>query len=203
LHPNITKGFTLLELLVALTIFAVIATLAYSGLNTVLTTRLQIERHTNQLAQLQMTFARLGRDIEQYLPRPIRNEYGDLQPAFQGTVTTLELTCAGWRNPAQQPRSSLQRVAYQVVDNTLWRIYWPVLDRAQDTKPLRTSLLKDVSEIRLRFLDELQQWHEEWPPSLPPTEVVNLLSLKAVEVVLVVKEWGPLTRLFQVVDTNL
>lgn len=203
MHPNISKGFTLLELLVALAIFAVIATLAYSGLNTVLMTRSQIERHANQLTQLQITFARLGRDIEQFVPRPIRNEYGDLQPALQGTVTTLELTCTGWRNPGQQPRSSLQRVAYHLADNTLWRTYWSVLDRAQDTQPLRTALLKDLSEIRLRFMDEVQQWHDEWPPPLSPAEGIKPLSLKAVEVVFVIKEWGTLTRLFQVVDTDL
>lgn len=200
MYPSIFKGFTLLELLVALTIFAVIATVAYSGLNTILATRSQTERYANQLAQLQMTFARLGRDLEQYIPRPIRNEYGDLEPALQGTLDTIEWTCTGWRNPLPQPRSSLQRVAYHRANNTLWRTYWPVLDRAQDTKPLRAPVANDINDFQLRFLDELQQWYDEWPPSLPVIQQKPPV-LKAIEVTLTVKEWGQLTRLFQVVDS--
>ncbi|MBE9561308.1 MAG: prepilin-type N-terminal cleavage/methylation domain-containing protein, partial [Proteobacteria bacterium] len=92
LISGITVGFTLLELLVALAIFAVIAAMAYSGLNTILTARLQIEQQAEQLASLQRIFIKLGHDIEQYIQRPIRNQYGDKEPSINGTNRQIEFT---------------------------------------------------------------------------------------------------------------
>lgn len=197
------QGFTLLELLVALAIFAVIAVMAYSGLDTVLTARLQTDQHAAQLAQLQMAFTSLGRDIEQHIRRPIRDQYGDTQPTLQGTISQMEFTRAGWRNPAQQKRSSLQRVAYLMEDKTLWRSYWWVLDRAQDARPIRMDLLNEVNEIKLRYLDDNLRWHEQWPRldllNTIPDENANLpQTLKAIEVTLTVEGWGRITRLFRV-----
>ncbi|MDM8559473.1 type II secretion system minor pseudopilin GspJ [Thiotrichales bacterium HSG14] len=192
------QGFTLLELLVALAIFAVIAVMAYSGLNTVLTVRLQTEQYATQLAHLQMAMTWFGRDIEQYIERPIREQYGDKQLSLQGTNSQIELTRAGWRNPAQQQRSSLQRVAYHLEDQTLLRLYWRVLDRAQDTQPNKMALLNDVNNLQLRYLDKNKRWHEQWPSSDLLTTKNAILPIIAIEVTLKVKEWGRITRLFRV-----
>lgn len=191
------SGVTLLELLVALAIFAVIGVIAYSGLNITLTMRSQTDKHAAQLAQLQIAFARLGKDFEQYVNRPIRDEYGDFKPAIQGTESYLELTCAGWRNPAQQPRATLQRVAYFVEKGILKRSYWRVLDRAQNSQALHVELLREVDAFTLRFLSQDLKWHNEWPPQVIESAGVKLI---AVEVTLIVKQWGSLPRIFQLID---
>ena len=202
-HSKIQKGFTLLELLVALTIFAIIAIMAYSGLDTILTARLQTDQHATQLAHLQIAFTWLGRDIEQHIKRPIRDQYGDTQLALQGSIFQMEFTRAGWHNPAQQQRSSLQRVAYHIEEQTLWRSYWWMLDRVQDARPIKMNLLSDVHEIQLRYLDNNLRWHETWPSLNFLNTTLNQnkksqITLKAIEVTLVVKGWGHLTRLFRV-----
>lgn len=202
------KGFTLLELLVALAIFAIIAVMAYSGLNTILTAHLQTDQHAAQLARLQMAFTWLGRDIEQYVGRTIRDQYGDRQPALQGNLFQIEFTRAGWRNPAQQQRSSLQRVAYFVENKILWRSYWRMLDRAQDARPLKIDLLDSVDDIQLRYLDKSLRWYEEWPPlhflnTSPNENQNNQLILKGIEVTLIVEDWGRLTRLFRVPEIEI
>ena len=204
LLPNRLLGFTLVELLVALAIFAVIAVMAYGGLSTVLQVHSHLEQQGTQLAHLQIAFTWLERDLEQIVDRPIRDEYGEKQPAIQGNLQQLELTRTGWRNPAQQSRSTLQRVAYHLEDKNLWRSYWQILDRAQDSRPLQVDLLSNVTEFQLRYLDNNLQWHEQWPLletlETSPTEVKNQIqpTLKAIEVTVNVRGWGQLIRLFRV-----
>jgi general secretion pathway protein J len=71
-------GFTLLELLVALAIFAVLATMAYAALNSVLTARKQVEAKSARLSALQTALMIMERDVEQAVPRGIRDEFGDV-----------------------------------------------------------------------------------------------------------------------------
>src|SRR5210317_447529 len=141
------KGFTLIEILVALAISSLLAVMAYGGLNTILDAREQTDFSAERLQQIQKAFLWLKRDSEQTIERTIRDEYGDYQRAFIAAEHgryRLELTRGGYRNPAQLPRSSLQRVAYSLEDNNLQRLTWPYLDRAQDTEPLKVSILEDV-----------------------------------------------------------
>lgn len=190
------RGFTLLELLVAMTVFSVMSVLAYGGLRSVLDASEASELRAERLAQLQVAFSILGRDVEQAIGRAIRDEYGDTQPPVQAGVLAdgmlLELSRAGWRNPARAARSTLQRVAYRLEEETLYRYQWLVLDRAQNSAPAEAELLTGVKDVRLRFLDETLQWHSQWPP-LNRTEVMP----KAMEVVLELDEWGEITRLFR------
>lgn len=189
------RGFTLLELLIALAIFSLIAVLAYSGLVSVLRVDAQVAQVTQQLTRLQLTFQRLQQDITQLVHRPIRNEYGDSMPAIQATTQQLEFTRAGWRNPLQQARSQLQRVNYVVEKQTLWRSYWQVLDRTRDSQPQRSALLTEVTGFKLRFLDEQLAWHDEWM-SIESQATGKSLQLKAIEINLSITDWGELTWLF-------
>ncbi len=183
-------GFTLLELLVALAVFAVIAVMAYSGLNTVLNAHFQIEQQAAQLASLQRVFSKLSYDIEQYIQRPIRNQYGDEESSINGTIEQIEFTRSGWRNPAQQNRSFLQRVAYHLQDTRLVRSYWFVLDRAQDSKPILMNLADNINGMQWYYLDDKLIWHEKWPN--------NSTQLKAIKIVLKIEGWGKIERLFQI-----
>jgi general secretion pathway protein J len=194
------NGFTLLELLVALGIFAVLAAMAYGGLNSVMMARQVTNQHADRLSQLQMAFLLLGRDVEQAVDRSIRDEYGDVQPAMLGVETgryQLELTHTGWRNPAGRARSNLQRVAYGIRDGALVRAYWNVLDRAQDSQPLESVLLDEVDKLELRFLDDKNKWRDSWPSAQLGGQP-SVVPPKAVEVTLETKAEGRITRLFRV-----
>lgn len=207
-------GFTLLELLVALAIFAIIAVLAYGGLNTVLTVRAHTDAQAAQLRQLQMAFSRLQQDISQYVARPVRNAYGDSDPALLASATQLTLTRTGWTNPLAQPRSVLQRVQYRWQDETLWRDHWQVLDQAQDSSPYALPLLSPITAIEWQFLDQQLTWHRQWPPAktlntvplptasteTPAAAEASAPRLLAIELRLTLPQWGELTRLFAVAE---
>ncbi len=188
------RGFTLLELLVALAIFAVLGVAAYAGLDAVLGAKDRIEAKSDQLGRLQMLFVLMGRDIEQAADRGVRDNFGDPLPPMFGNDTAFEFTRAGWRNPAGLKRSELQRVSYGLSDEALTRASWDVLDRAQDSEPRRARLLDDVSALEIRYLDGAGEWRSEWPAAGSSGTQLP----RAVEVTLEVKEWGRITRLFRV-----
>ncbi len=196
--PYSGQGFTLLELLVALLIFAVLAVMAYGGLQVVLDAQDRTEQQSARLAELQTCFAILGRDIEQIIDRDIRDNYGEVKGALLGDGFTLEFTRIGWRNPGGFRRSHLQRVAYVVDEGRLMRQRWQVLDRAQNSTPVDNDLLDNVHALEVRFLDQQQNWQSQWPPQTIGTNAVTGLP-RAVEVVVDVEGWGRIRRLFSVV----
>lgn len=158
------QGFTLFEILIVVVIFAIFALLSYGGLDAVLNTRARVEVSQNRVAELQKAYIRLRDDFQQVRNRPIRDNFGDLQPGLIGADNaTVEFTRGGWRNPLSQPRSTLERVAYRLNDNALHRSSWRTLDRAQDTAAVDVVLLQGVTDLRWQFLDAQYQWQSRWP----------------------------------------
>ena len=196
-------GFTLLELLVAIAIFAVVAAMAYGGLSSVLRARSSSDAGALQLRALQQSFMLLGRDLAELAPRPVRDEYGDRKAAFLGGSDWIEFTRAGWANPTAQPRSDLQRVAFARRDKRWVMATWQVLDRAQDSAPLETNLLDNISSLRLRYLDANSHWQESWPPlDNNGSAATEAAPPRAVELTLELEQWGTVTRLFRLPGTN-
>lgn len=199
-----TGGFTLLELLVALSVFAMVSMMAYSGLRTVLQSKQVTEQRAVRLQQLQSAVLMLERDLGQIaLMRGIRDEYGDVQPPLStadfGTIT-LEFTRAGWRNPTGMARSTLQRVAYGIEEESLLRYSWTVLDRAQESAPDQVVLLEGVREMRLRYLDDSGEWHEQWPVA-GMAQTAPVSSPRALEVTLELEDMGAIRRLFPLLQS--
>ncbi len=195
LHP--AAGFTLLELLVALSIFALISAMAYGGLQGVLDQQQQTEQRAARLADLQKAYRIIQRDIEQIVNRKVRNEFGDsIGPLVGGSgFTGVEFSRAGHPNPAGFLRSDIQRVAYVPDQDSVLRRTWRVLDRAQDSVPDEQILIEDMREFSMRFLREDKQWQERWPALQTPEEADAGLPL-AVEVELELDEYGVLKWLF-------
>lgn len=193
------RGFTLLELLVALSIFSVLSVMAYAGLQTVITTKTSTQQAAERIAEVQLVMMRISNDLRQAIPRKIRDEYGDFSPAMQSDKSgdeTMAWTRAGYRNPAQLTRSNIQRVAYKLEEEKLIRITWPVLDRAQDTEAMESEVISGLEMIEWRYLNNENEWLSSWPEE---GDKANLYPLpKAVEVSLELQDWGKVKRLILV-----
>jgi general secretion pathway protein J len=193
------RGFTLLELVVAMGIFALLAVVAYGGLNNVLKLAAGTERQATRLGEVQLAVARLRRDVEQASGRRIRDAFGDPLPALVASAggTALELTRAGNPNPMQAPRSSLQRVSWGLAGDELQRISWPVLDQPVGAEtPEPESVLEGLESVEMRFLDGQNQWLLEWPPS--DRAQADTLLPKAMELNLTLEDWGKIRLLVMV-----
>lgn len=195
------QGFTLIEILVALVVLAVLAVAAYGGLDSIMTTRKQTEAQDKDFRQLELAMATLTRDLEQSSARPVRYASGDRAPAMQGgahDVPVLSFTHAGLPNPLLVPRSGLERVAYEVDDGKLVRLFFPVLDQVLEMTPERQILLPGVNDFTVRFLDSSDTWQQNWPPLNAASRNAERNDPIAVEVTLDTKRWGTIKRLIEV-----
>ena len=190
------QGFTLIELLIAVTVFAILGVMAYGGLNSVLSTQSVTAQESARLGALQMSLRYLERDVSQFVNRPIRNQFGDEEPAIEITERPLlRLTHAGWQNPAGQTRSELQRVAYYLdEDDRLIRQMWPLLDGTDVESALETALMENVDSFAIRVMETNKKWREVWPPPTAESAAVVALPI-AVEISLSAEPWGKLRRL--------
>lgn len=200
---RVARGFTLLELLIAIALFALLGVGTYRLLDSVLrvdeATRLQEQR----LRELTRGMAAFERDLRQVLARPVRAPYGDSLAALLGEGRerqTLEFTRTGWRNPTDSPRSRLQRVRWEVRDGYWERRYWPVLDQAQDSQPQVQQVLDGVSGWQVRYLDQDGNWQDGWPGGVDEQSLGTLP--RAVELRLEHRHYGVLRRLFRLPDTD-
>jgi general secretion pathway protein J len=190
-------GFTLLELLVALGIFVLLAAAAHTSLRSVLYTQAAVEVESRRLAEVQLAFHLLELDLTQVINRQVRGDSGDSQPplvsgGLDGNL--LSFTRSGWDNPLGYPRSNLQRVAYRLAGNELLRLHWATLDRGGLEEPGESVLLSKVREVQLRFLDRENAWKTEWPPLSTETVAENLP--RAVNLSITLDDWGTINRLF-------
>jgi general secretion pathway protein J len=188
-------GFSLIELLVALAIFASMGALAYGGLDALMRTRAVLAQQQDEFQSLRRSISLLERDLRAAVARPVRGNYGEPLPAFAGARDRVEFTRAGFANPQAEVRSNLERVGYALDSNVLLRSDFAVLDRAPSTAPQTTKLRTGVDVFRLRYLDAASRWSDSWPPreadNAPPP------LPRAVEFRIETKEYGEITRVIE------
>ncbi|MEN8142673.1 MAG: type II secretion system minor pseudopilin GspJ [Thermodesulfobacteriota bacterium] len=194
------KGFTLLELLVALTIFSLVSITIFSSLTSMITTRDHLEDDSRQLAELQTAFMIIGRDIEQTIDRPVRTGYQETSAAmvWEESSATLEFSSNGRRNPAGLKRSNLQRVAYRFEDGLLYRDYWAAMDRSENSPQLSRLLIKNVEDLDITFIGDNEQIFKSWPPDTTTSGSTRQSLPRAINLQVAIKDWGKLNRLFLV-----
>ena len=166
------RGFTLIELLVAISIFSVIGLASYQLLQTAIEGKNRITRSTENTLAIARAVDIMTSDFSQLVSRRIRNNYGEwLAPLiFEEGDYLVEFTRTGWINPSGKKRSTLQRVAYSFdyEEGTLTRLFWEVLDRAEESAPVEEIILRNVEEcLIVPVLDDSVQVQSDSASYLP------------------------------------
>jgi general secretion pathway protein J len=197
-------GFSLIELLVAMAVFATMAALAYGGLDSVARTRAELGRQQAAFQGLMRSVGLLERDLHEAIARPVRGNYGESLPALLGTSGNIEFTRAGFANPQTEPRSNLERVVFELDNGEIKRGVYPVLDRAPATAPLLATLRGNVDTLHLRYLDAGNRWSDIWPSSRDasantPDPLTQLP--RAVEFRIGTSDYGEIAGIVELVST--
>jgi len=185
-------GFTLLELLIAMVIFSFMSIMAYGALANIFKSNEVITQQEVRLKELKRAMMFIERDFRQIVLRPRRSGYSQKVPALISGLDSeglIEFTRAGNSNPMEQVRSSLQRVRYELKEDKLNRLSWNLVDHIE-AEPVEIPLLADVESVSLRFLNDNNEWKDNWANSR--------VSPKAVELTLEHKNWGKIVRLIPV-----
>lgn len=195
------SGFTLLEVLIAMAIFALIAFGATQILTNVTDADEASEERFQSLQDLQRAMLVIERDFLQMVPRKTRVE-GEVTDTlifaeeflFDSDSGAIGFVRAGWHNPQLVlPRSTMQSVAYRVSEERLERLYSTYVDNSIGFEPKVRVLLEGVEKIEFEFLEKFDTKEFTWEEA----ESVQELPI-AVAVIITSKLYGEIRREFKV-----
>ena len=186
-------GFTLIEVMVAVALFALAAALALGGMSAITRSRAQLDAELDQQAKIVFAIGLIERDLRGAAVRPIREAYGAQRPALEGRLDQIELSHFGPVGLPTAGRSAIERVGYQLEGERLLRLRYPVLDRTASTAPTVDTLLDRVVRIQWRYAGQLgAPLIAQWPP---PSQATALP--RAIELRVVLEDAGEIRRVFE------
>jgi len=162
-----SKGFTLIEVLLALAIFGVISVLAYRATAALTDGEARLSAEAQRWRNLEALFTRFEADIRQAVPRDSRAG-ARTEPAWlalQADVAgnaALVFSRAG-AEFADEPGIAGQRIGYRLRGHAVEIAYWPQLDNAADRQPAVYTLVDGVTAFRIAYLSRAGAWRDSWP----------------------------------------
>ena len=189
-------GFTLFEMVSAVSIFALNGVIAFGGLGQMTRTGQAVADANDRLSDLQFAVVYFNREWIQVSPRRIRNQFGDEEPNIDIDDNVITFTRSGWSNILGQRRSTLQRVQYGLLDNKFVRRHWRSLDQGIAEQPIQTVLLENVESLEIEFQDSSGKSIAEWPrgPGSDSESGEPILLMFRLEL----PDMGEITRLLEV-----
>jgi len=196
------QGFTLLEVMIAISIFALMSIVSYQVLQGVVRSGEISKRHNDELVNIQRAMLIIEQDFTQIIARASRDESSDSEQLrmisvgeslFESEGEGIEFTRLGWANPlGLLPRSNLLRVRYRLYDGQLQRLYFLYPDIVAGQVPETQTLLKNIEKLNFRFWAD--GWKTSWDKAseLPTGIEINFIS----------KQFGEINRQFLVSESG-
>lgn len=166
-------GLTLIELMVAVALLAVITSMAYRGLESVSRSSERNLAEGDHWQGVALLFERIASDVAQPVRRPVRAGTEGAAPlpewwgrgvAVAGDATGIDTAAALLEFTRKSPAGRDEvRLGYRLRDDKVELLLWPMLDRAPDTQPEAYVLLEGVSSLRFRHMDSSGTWQDIWP----------------------------------------
>lgn len=185
------RGFTLLELILAIAAFSLVTAGSLAAINSLVQAREAQLQNAELLQQLQLTNHNLERDITQLVNRDVRTQGLNREPAVLGQQGLLRGTKTGWSNPLNQQRSNLQRFQYRIDNQQLLREHWVHVDNSGGVPAASTVLLEGINSLQFRYQNNAREWLDDWRPGTGSSELP-----RAIEVTLELEDESRIRRVF-------
>ena len=190
-----SAGFTLIELMVALFIFAILSAAGVMLLSGSVGAQGVVQQRLDRLADVQRAASLMTVDFAQATPRISRTRTGTLAPAFFAAGGSqpdpaIQFIRTGRDNPDGLERSGLQKLEYGLIDGRLIRRAYPQVDGAEPERA--AALLDDVQGVALRFRGPDGAWRSDWRSADP------LAMPRVVELTVARRDGAPIRLLFMV-----
>ncbi|MGL2988749.1 type II secretion system minor pseudopilin GspJ [Acinetobacter nosocomialis] len=174
---NPRSGFTLVELLVAIAIFAVLSLLGWKIFDYLLKVRDRNAEHEVHLFELQDVYQQILRDSLQIIPLSA-NQGGQLHPALEIDNQILRFSKAGVTDPLKLGLSPFERIEYRydADQKKLYRLKYTNLNTSNNEQPLSSTLLSQVDQYQIMVLtpQEITKWPEVNIDPTKPNELKKL-----------------------------
>ena len=158
-HKDHQHGFTLVETMIALAVFAIIASASTGLLSVAIQSGNANTTVSNRMAQVSIARSLMRDDFLQMILRPVRDEFGSQNLlAFEGGFVRDRITIArfsrrGRTNPGgRQTRGNIQHVHYLFEEGRIIRRTFPQIDPAPDVRPYDQVLFENIASTNVRFL---------------------------------------------------
>ncbi len=189
-------GYTLIEVMIALMVFAIITTISASVMYHVFDIRSRVAQQAKQLEELQLVMTRLQHDATQLIARSVRTPDMQEVAAFVGTYQYMEFTRGGVVNPkAIAKRSELKRVAYLCTKGMLVRRSWEALDTPERNHYEDQPLLQNLATCSFAYVSKYQQIMPQWQATVSQNREAMEVIPSGIQVTLNLPGWGKMTFL--------
>jgi general secretion pathway protein J len=172
------SGFTLVEMMIALAIFAMVAATGVALLAFSVRAQAAAQGQLDRVASERRMMALLTADLAQAVPRPSRDPDGKPVRAFEGADgktagIVMGYVRTGRSNPEAQARAGIERVELVFEKGRLERRAYAMADGA---KPETTIVLAEgLASVGLRYRDR-DGWRGRWD-SLVPTAMPRAVEM--------------------------
>ena len=192
------RGFTLLELLVAVAVFAVVAVIAQVGLRQVMNDAGALRSAGEEQRELQLLVLLPERELGQAIARPVRTAYGEERAAVQGRADSVEYTTLAFVDGA---KLAPQRHGLSLRGRELLLLRQPRLDAGPGTPRPMEVLSQAVESLRLEYIGVDGRSHNRWPPQGTENDPNRLP--RAIRVQLRLQGEGEIERLLELPENPL
>jgi general secretion pathway protein J len=176
------SAFTLVELLVALAIFALIAGFAYRGLQSMLDSREAMQKETRKWRDIALFVGRIERDFSAVIALPASGGVNRRMAPVTQAVPALGVSGVALIRSGSVLQENVlaapQRIAWRLNGNTIERLTWSSVDASPREEPSVVPILTSVSGLELRFLDTNGEWRRNWNGSPTPVPAAIEVTLK-------------------------